>query len=127
VLMASILLTWTGSNWGVSLGALGVVAACFLWGLDNNFTRHISAKNPLIIVGIKGLGAGTCSLMIALLLRQPIPGAGFALLAMALGAISYGISIQLFILATRGMGAAHQRLVRHCSPGRRNPFHSAIG
>ena len=106
VTLASILLTWTGNNWGLSLEALGVIGACFLWGLDNNFTRHISAKNPLIIVGIKGLGAGTCSLMIVLLLRQPIPGAGFALLAMVLGAISYGISIQLFILAMRAMGAA---------------------
>lgn len=106
VTLASILLSWTGNKWGLSLGALGVIGACFLWGLDNNFTRHISAKNPLIIVGIKGLGAGTCSLGLSLLLRHPMPGLRYALLAMLLGAISYGISIQLFILAMRAMGAA---------------------
>ena len=105
VTSASILLTWTGSNWGVSLGALGVIGACFLWGLDNNFTRHISAKNPLIIVTIKGLGAGMFSLILGILLRQPVPGLKIALLAMALGSISYGISIQLFIVSMRHMGA----------------------
>ncbi len=73
VTLASIVLTWTGGNWGFSLGALGIIGACFLWGLDNNFTRHISAKNPLVIVGIKGLGAGTFSLVLCLIIRQPLP------------------------------------------------------
>jgi drug/metabolite transporter (DMT)-like permease len=106
VTLASILLTWTGGNWGVSLGALGIIGACVLWGLDNNFTRHISAKNPLVIVGIKGLGAGAFSLVLCLLVKQQIPGSRIILLAMLLGSISYGVSIQLFILAMRHMGAA---------------------
>lgn len=106
VTLASILLTWTGGNWGFSLGALGIVGACFLWGLDNNFTRHISAKNPLIIVGIKGLGAGTFSLVLCFLIKQHIPALNIILLAMLLGSISYGVSIQLFIVAMRHMGAA---------------------
>jgi drug/metabolite transporter (DMT)-like permease len=106
VTLASILLTWTSGNWGVTLGALGIVGACVLWGLDNNFTRHISAKNPLIIVGIKGLGAGTFSLVLCLLIKQQLPAWNIILLAMLLGSISYGISIQLFIVAMRAMGAA---------------------
>ena len=106
VTLASILLTWTGSSWGFSLGALGVIGACFLWGLDNNFTHHISARNPLMIVAIKGLGAGTFSLFLSLLLRQPLPGLKTALLAMLLGSVSYGLSIQLFIVAMRHLGAA---------------------
>jgi Permeases of the drug/metabolite transporter (DMT) superfamily len=106
VTLASIVLTWTGGNWGFSLGALGIIGACILWGLDNNFTRHISAKNPLIIVGIKGLGAGMFSLVLCLLIKQPLPALKIILLAMLLGSISYGISIQLFIVAMRSMGAA---------------------
>jgi drug/metabolite transporter (DMT)-like permease len=106
VTLASIVLTWTGGNWGFSLGALGIIGACFLWGLDNNFTRHISAKNPLVIVGIKGLGAGTFSLVLCMLIRQQLPTAAIAILAMLLGSISYGISIQLFIVALRSLGAA---------------------
>jgi drug/metabolite transporter (DMT)-like permease len=55
---ASALLSWTSNGqWGVSLGALGILAACALWGVDNNFTRNISAKDPFIIVIVKGLAA----------------------------------------------------------------------
>jgi drug/metabolite transporter (DMT)-like permease len=106
VTFASILLSWTSGQWGFSLGALGVVGACFLWGLDNNFTRHISAKNPLIIVGVKGLGAGTFSLVLTTVLNQDFPSIKVIGLAMLLGSISYGISIQLFIMAMRHLGAA---------------------
>jgi drug/metabolite transporter (DMT)-like permease len=106
VTLASIVLTWTGDNWGFSLGALGIIGACFLWGLDNNFTRHISAKNPLVIVGIKGLGAGTFSLVLGLIIKQHLPTPAIGILALLLGAISYGISIQLFIVALRSLGAA---------------------
>lgn len=106
VTMASILLTWTGGNWGFSPEALAIVGACFLWGLDNNFTRHISAKNPLVIVGIKGLGAGAFSLVLCLLIKQQLPAWIIIMQAMFLGSISYGISIQLFIVAMRAMGAA---------------------
>ncbi len=106
VTMASILLSWTGGRWGFSLGALGIMAACFLWGLDNNFTRQISARNPLIIVAIKGLGAGTFSLLLALILGKPLPDWAMIAPAMLVGVVSYGLSIQFFILALRGLGAA---------------------
>lgn len=107
ITLACIMLSWdAGGGWGLSLGALGILAACLLWGLDNNFTRHISGKNPLMIVVIKGLGAGTFSLLLSLVLDIPLPAMVTALMAMALGAISYGLSIHLFILAMRNLGSA---------------------
>jgi drug/metabolite transporter (DMT)-like permease len=106
ITVASILLSWNGSEWGLSLAALGVVGACGLWGLDNNFTRHISAKDPLPIAIAKGLGAGTFSLLLALGLGQPLPRLGLALSAMLVGSLSYGISLVLFVRAMRGLGAA---------------------
>ena len=106
ITLASIFASWTGGAWGVSVGALGVIGACFLWGVDNNLTRHISAKNPLVIVGVKGLAAGSFSLLLALVLGKPIPALNVTFLAMLLGSVSYGLSIQLFILAMRGLGAA---------------------
>jgi drug/metabolite transporter (DMT)-like permease len=106
ITLASIMLSWVGGNWGISLSALGILAACFLWGLDNNFPRQISAKNPLVIVGIKGLVAGGFSLVLAHALGKPQPGLGMILLAMLVRAVCYGLSIQLFILALRGLGAA---------------------
>ena len=106
ITLASILLSWTGGAGGISLGALGILGACFLWGLDNNFTRQISAKNPLVIVGVKGLGAGFFSLILAILIGESLPSPGMIGLALLVGALSYGLSIQLFILALRGLGAA---------------------
>ncbi|PKO12203.1 MAG: EamA family transporter [Chloroflexi bacterium HGW-Chloroflexi-10] len=94
------------SEWGFSIGALGILAACFLWGVDNNLTRNISAKDPLTIVTIKGLVAGTFSLILAIITGNVFPGWTVVLGAMLLGSLSYGLSITLFIRAMRGMGAA---------------------
>jgi drug/metabolite transporter (DMT)-like permease len=107
ITLSSILLSMNlNGNWGFSLGAIGILAACFLWGLDNNFTHNISAKDPLTIVTIKGLGAGGFSLGMALILGQGLPSLGIVASAMLLGSLSYGLSVVLFIRAMRGLGAA---------------------
>jgi drug/metabolite transporter (DMT)-like permease len=107
ILLASILLSWNpGAGWGFTLGALGIIAACVFWGFDNNFTRQISAKDPLQIVTIKGLVAGSFSLLLGLLTGSPLPQLPFILAGLLLGAISYGMSIVLFVYAMRGLGAA---------------------
>jgi drug/metabolite transporter (DMT)-like permease len=112
ITLASIFLSTNfGSNWGMSLGAVGVLLACVLWGLDNNFTRNISAKDPLTIVAWKGLVAGTFSLILGLVLRQPLPALPTILSILLLGFISYGLS-------------TIQRLVRDRAAGRRAPVHS---
>jgi drug/metabolite transporter (DMT)-like permease len=103
----SILLTLDlRGSWMVSVGALGVIAACVLWGLDNNLTRNLSGKDPLSIVAVKGIAAGGFSLILAIIVRSPFPEPPVALVAMLLGSLSYGISIALFILAMRSLGAA---------------------
>lgn len=107
ITFASIILTWDSSGkWGLSLGALGVIIACALWGIDNNFTRNISAKNPVIIVTMKGIIAGFVSLIIAFLSGNTIPELKVIVAALILGFFSYGISIILFIFAMRNLGAA---------------------
>lgn len=104
---ACILLSWDiGGSFGISLGAAGIVAACALWGLDNNLTRSISAKDPVSIVMIKGLGAGAVSLMLVMAADSRLPGIWTALAAMGLGFLLYGLSIVLFILAMRSLGSA---------------------
>lgn len=104
---ASILLSWNfNGEWGFSIGALGVLMACVMWGLDNNFTRNISAKDPLVTVIIKGVGAGSFSLVIAMLLHNTLPSFKIIMGAMLLGFICYGLSIVLFILAMRNLGAS---------------------
>lgn len=105
ITLASIILSWnTGGEWGISLGAVGILSACFLWGLDNNLTKKISSKDPLAIVAVKGTSAGTISLFLAFLLNSPFPGIKIILLTMAMGIVCYGTSIVLFILAMRTIG-----------------------
>lgn len=104
---ASSILTWEFSGeWGLSIGALGVLLACTLWGMDNNFTRMISAKDPLIIVIIKGIGAGCVSMILANLTGSHFPELTIIIGAMLLGFFSYGLSIVLFIFAMRHLGAS---------------------
>ena len=107
ITISSVLLSIDpAAGWGLSLGALGVLAACVLWGIDNNLTRNVSAKDPLMIVTIKGLAAGTVSFVLAAGLGNHLPTLGIVLGAMLLGCLSYGLSIVLFIRAMRGLGAA---------------------
>lgn len=107
ITVACIILSWDGGGGlGFSWGAIGILAACTLWGLDNNFTRNISAKDPVAIVTVKGLGAGLFSLVLALAIGEQLPGLPAALGAMGLGFIFYGLSIVLFILAMRGLGSS---------------------
>lgn len=117
ITLAGILLSLDVSGkLGFSLGALGILSACIFWGLDNNFTRNISSKDPVVITLVKGLAGGTFSIVLALLLGNSFPDAGRLLAALALGSLSYGASIVLFIRAMRGMGAARTSALFAISP-----------
>ena len=89
-----------------SPSALLIVLACACWGLENNCTRMLSLKDPMQIVILKGLGSGSGALLIAMLSGAPLPGLVPILLAMLLGLAAYGLSVYLYILAQRQLGAA---------------------
>ena len=117
VTLASIILSIDfQAAWGFSLGALGIVLACVFWGIDNNFTRNISAKDPLVIVIIKGLVSGSFSLILALILGNQIPAWDVILKMLALGSLSYGVSIVLFIHSLRSLGAARTSTLFSTAP-----------
>jgi drug/metabolite transporter (DMT)-like permease len=104
---AACLLVWRADEpWGLSAGAAGIAAACALWGLDNNLTRLVHAADPLVIVGVKGLAAGSFSLVLGRILGANLPRPGIVAAAMLLGSVSYGLSIVLFVRALRELGAA---------------------
>lgn len=107
VALAAVLLSVEpGGRWVVSLSSLGVLLACVLWGLDNNFTQRISGKDPLVSAMIKGIVAGIVTLALSRIAGDQLPGLLPSLGALALGFVSYGLSIYLFILSLRGLGAA---------------------
>ncbi len=88
------------------LGSLLVALACLFWGIDNNLTRKVSAVNPVQIACIKGLVAGSVNILLAIVAGFALPGFTLAMKAMLLGFFSYGISLVLFVLALRELGAA---------------------
>ena len=117
ITLASIFLSTNfESGFGLSLGALGIIIACVLWGVDNNFTRNISGKDPLAIVAWKGLVAGTFSFFLALFLGNPFPSLTTILYTLVLGFISYGLSTILFIHSMRGLGAARTSALYGTAP-----------
>lgn len=117
ITLASIFLsTDLSSGFGLSLGALGVILACVLWGLDNNLTRNISGKDPLVIVASKGLVAGTFSFLLAWALGNPFPAAATILGTLVMGFVCYGLSTLLFIRSMRGLGAARTSALYGTAP-----------
>jgi hypothetical protein len=84
--------------------------------VDNNFTRNISAKDPLTIVAWKGLVAGTFSLLLGLFLGQRPPSLASILGILLLGFVSYGLSTMLFIYSMRGLGAARTSALYGTAP-----------
>jgi len=117
ITLASIFLSanFTG-GFALSFGALGIILACVLWGVDNNFTRNISGKDPLAIVAWKGLVAGTFSFFLALFLGNSIPSLVSILSILILGFVSYGLSTILFIRSMRGLGAARTSALYGTAP-----------
>jgi drug/metabolite transporter (DMT)-like permease len=110
IVLGGILLAMPGPavafGWQDSAGAGAVVAACFCWGLDNNFTRHVASADALFVASAKGVVAGTTNLVLALCLGAAFPPPGTAAAAMLVGWFGYGISLVLFVVALRGLGSA---------------------
>jgi drug/metabolite transporter (DMT)-like permease len=99
---------WAGAVAGDALGALLIALACLGWGLDNNLSQRVSLKDPQQVVLIKTLGAGTASLILAVMLGHRWPAVSVLLPALALGAASYGASLLLDMYALRLLGAARE-------------------
>ena len=89
-----------------SAASLLVLGAACCWGLENNCTRRISGKSAREIVILKGFFSGGGSLCLARLAGESLPPPDIALRVMALGFVSYGLSIFLYVRAQRELGAA---------------------
>jgi drug/metabolite transporter (DMT)-like permease len=106
ILCGAVLLAWDGTGISLDLGALLIAGACLAWGIDNNLTRKLSGADPVQIAMIKGIFAGSTNLGLAVYLgaeMPPIPGVAMAGIV---GLFGIGISLVMFMLALRHLGAA---------------------
>ena len=107
ITLSSILLSFEGTDsFRFSYGSLFVLLATVCWGVENNCTRNIASKSTYEIVVLKGIFSGLGSLLIAFIMRETMPGTGYAVVALLLGFVSYGLSIFLYVRAQRVLGAA---------------------
>ena len=109
ILAGAVLLSWpqtAGVGTPLHWGSLLIVLACVSWGIDNNLTRKLSAADPLQIAMIKGLAAGTVNFALALAHGATLPGLTTIAAAAGVGFFGYGVSLVLFVLALRHLGAA---------------------
>jgi len=108
IIAGGLVLSWQPKgSFGISAGALAVVAACACWAIDNNLTQKVSGGDPVTIAATKGSVAGVINLGIALVMgsahRPPVASIGAALLV---GLVGYGVSLAIFVLALRHLGTA---------------------
>ena len=107
LLLGAAILSWSGTpTLATMLGPAAIAGACVAWGLDNNLTRKVSLADPLQIVQWKGLVAGPINLALGLWAGGALPDALSGLLSGIVGFFGYGVSLALFVLALRHLGAA---------------------
>jgi drug/metabolite transporter (DMT)-like permease len=99
-------------------GIAFVIGACALWGLDNNLLQRVSLRDARQVTAVKGLAGGALSLMLALAFG------GFGqwnatrlLAAIAVGAVSFGLSIALFVRGLRRLGVLQTGMLFALAPG----------
>ncbi len=88
------------------LGLLAVLAATAAWGVDNTLSRGVAERDPGQVVLVKASLGATATVVLALVMGEPVPGAMAAMALLAVGATGYGLSLRFYLLAQREFGAA---------------------
>lgn len=89
-----------------SMGSLFILLACLCWGVENNCTRRLSAKDPLVIVLLKGIFSGLGSVAIGLCIGERVTVLRSVFAVLGVGFVAYGLSIFFYVYAQRLLGAA---------------------
>jgi drug/metabolite transporter (DMT)-like permease len=108
IVAGGIVLSWQphDEGGGSSLGLAAIAVACLCWAIDNNLTRKVSAYDAVFTAGIKGLLSGLVNCAIAFIIGDHLTDILTVLITMVVGLTGYGVSLVLFVLALRGLGAA---------------------
>ena len=87
-------------------GVLAVAAATLCWAMDNTLTRPLADNDPLEVVASKGALGALLSVCVAAWQHEAAPQSWqIGALAVA-GALGIGVSLRLYLLAQRTIGAA---------------------
>ncbi|MBI9089243.1 MAG: DMT family transporter [Desulfobacterium sp.] len=105
-----------GGEGGGILPAFLIFLACVCWGFDNHFTALIDGISPAQTTLWKGSVAGTFNLVLGGVVAGGAGSPGVVLVALLVGAVSYGCSITLYVMAAQGLGAVRSQMVFSVAP-----------
>jgi drug/metabolite transporter (DMT)-like permease len=107
IVAGGLVLSWGGRLvLSALLGPAAIASACLGWAIDNNLTRKVSQTDPVRIALLKGIVAGTVNVAIAFGLGSALPPPSVLAAAVGVGFAGYGVSLVLFVIALRHIGAA---------------------
>ena len=98
------------------IGLALIALACVAWAIDNNLTQRLTVRDPIVIVRTKAFGAAIANVSIALLRGSDFPAAWVIGAALALGGVSYGLSVVFDAYALRSLGAAREAALFATAP-----------
>lgn len=113
---ALLVLDASARGGGGMLGALAVGAATLAWAIDNTLTRGLAERDPLQVIAAKGALGATLTTVLAFAWGEALPPAESILALLACGATGYGLSLRLYLLAQRRIGAARTGSVFALAP-----------
>jgi len=103
------------TSWGV-LGVVAVSIATLAWATDNTLTRPLAERDPLEVVAGKGALGALVTTTAAFVVREQLPPLWACAALLACGATGYGISLRLYLLAQRRIGAGRTGSVFALAP-----------
>lgn len=98
------------------VGSALIALASLAWGIDNNLSQRLSLRDPIQIATFKAAAASLPMLTLAMVLGHGFPSVPVSLELLAIGALGYGISIWLDLLALRDLGAAREAVLFSAAP-----------
>ena len=101
---------------GNGAGAALIAIATLAWGIDNTISQQLSLRDPIQIATAKAAGASGPMLILTALLGQHLPPLPQVLAILLIGALGYGVSIWLDLLALRALGAAREAVIFAMAP-----------
>ena len=116
IVAGALVIGGTSTKGATPEGALLIALACLGWAIDNNISQRMSIRDPLQIALFKSIGASLPMLTLAAVTGARFPQPSEVLIILIIGAVGYGLSIWLDLLALRDLGAAREAVVFATAP-----------
>lgn len=97
-------------------GVIAVAGATLAWALDNTLTRPLANQDATRVVAMKSAFGALLTLTASRVLHEPLPQTPSLLALAACGALSYGLSLRLYLHAQRSLGAARTASIFALAP-----------